>query len=585
LLKELQKYVQHLKGKGLFLASLFLLGLLASAASLATPLIGKFFIDAVAERHDYSMVPKIAGALVVIAVFDILLATASRLIHARLSADVLVSIRQRLFGHCLNSPLAELEKFRHGDLMSRFGGDISKIQSLLVDGVLGCLQNLIFLMVAAVILVTMSMPLAIWSFLGVGIALLITMAFRRPVETGSQGIRESMADLSHFLSERLAALRAVRIHGAQKQDEAEFADLNNSLVSKLLRFQVLESFSSGLPGLALTASLAWIYFLGGGLLESGAIGLGTFVAFVLYQGRLFGPAQGLLGLVRNLQEAKISLARVAELLQNESHLPGGAVQETNGSGTLVFEKVSFSYPGKPPVLNQLDLQVACGERVAVFGSSGVGKSTLVQILFGLRNATSGKVFVGGVRLDSGSARLAGNVLGYAGNEPFLLHASVEENLRYGNSTVSKDALCEAARLADAEGFILSMPEGYRTVIGGRGLSLSDGQRQRLGLARLFLKKPDVLVLDEAFSSLDPDTETRVRNNLFESFPKQTILVITHRLGGLDQFDRLMLFADGQLTQVTAEELREALTGELFRAVAPVSIKPDSSLSLPDRAKG
>ena len=177
------------------------------------------------------------------------------------------------------------------------------------------------------------------------------------------------------------------------------------------------------------------------------------------------------------------------------------------------------------------------------------------------------------------------MLGYAGNEPFLLHASVEENLRYGNPSASKDDLCEAALLADSEDFILSMPEGYGTVIGGRGLSLSDGQRQRLGLARLFLKNPDVLMLDEAFSSLDPDTETRVRNNLFESFPKQTILVITHRLGGLDQFDRLMLFADGQLAQVTGEELREALTGELFRAVAPVSIKSDSSLSLPDQAKG
>jgi len=186
----------------------------------------------------------------------------------------------------------------------------------------------------------------------------------------------------------------------------------------------------------------------------------------------------------------------------------------------------------------------------LFGASGVGKSTLIQLIFGLREAQSGHVNIA-MGNPSTSTR---ELLGYATAEPFLLHASVSENLCYGNPGTAPEAMLDAARLAEAQQFILTLPEGFETVIGGRGHSLSDGQRQRLGLARLFLASPRVLVLDEAFSALDPDTEKRVRANLFNAFADRAILAISHRLGGLDQYDRLMLMNDGCVRQVSAQEL-------------------------------
>jgi ABC-type bacteriocin/lantibiotic exporter with double-glycine peptidase domain len=537
---------------------MFFLGLAGGAVSLAPPLIGKTFIDAVAERGDYAIVPKIAAALLGLALLDLILGAVTRLVHARLSADVLVSIRERLFAHCLNSPLESLERFRHGDLLSRFGADVPKIQSLLVDGVLGFFQNVLFLLVAAVILINLSTPLALWSFLGLAVALAITAAFRNPIEKGTRGVREIMADLSHFLSERMGALRAVRLHASQKEEQKRFALLNAGMVRKMLRFQVLDSVASGAPGLALTASLAWIYLLGGRLLESGEIGLGTFVAFILYQGRLYGPARGLLGMVRSFQEAGVSLSRISEVLAGEGVPDASTVEASKGDGELVVEEVSFTYPGNPPVLQRLNLRIAPGERVGIFGTSGAGKSTLVQILFGLRTPQEGRVLLGGVEMGSNSAASAGARLGYAGAEPFLLHATVEENLRYGNPGVTHREMTEAARLAEAHAFILGLPDGYGTVIGGRGLSLSDGQRQRIGLARLALANPDILVLDEAFSALDPETETLVRRNFWSAFKGRTILSITHRLGGLDAYDHLYLLRDGRLRTVKEKELRIAL---------------------------
>ncbi|WP_020674661.1 ABC transporter ATP-binding protein [Geopsychrobacter electrodiphilus] len=546
MLKGIKLFTRHLRGKKGLLAAVFILGLAGSASSLATPLIGKSFIDAVAERRDFSSVPLIAAALLGLAVVDLLLGTLTRVVHTKLSAVVLVEIRARLFAHCVNAPLEALEKFRHGDLLSRFGTDISKIQTLLVDGALGFIQNLIFLVVAATILFNLSRPLALWCFLGIILALIITAAFRRPIEAGTRGIREVMAGLSHFLSERLGALRAVRLHSAQQEEQQRFGRHNTNLVSKLLKFQFLDAAATGLPGIILTANLAWIYLLGGGLLERSEISLGTFVAFILYQGRLYGPARGLLGLVRNLQEVRVSLDRVTEVLSDEGEPCGQPEAEADGEAGVRLEEISYAYPGNPLVLNGVSLQIVPGERVALFGTSGAGKSTLIQILFGLRRPQQGRVYLGE------------KSIGYAGSEPFLLHASVEENLRYGNPQASFEALVIAARIAAAHEFVEGLPQGYQTIIGGRGQALSDGQRQRLGIARLVLRRPDILVFDEAFSALDPDTEARVRRNLWSHFQEKIILVVTHRLGGLNEFDRLCLLQEGRLRQVDEHQLLAAL---------------------------
>ena len=558
-MSSLKLFTGHLRQRKKTLAALFLLGLAGSAASLSTPLIGKAFIDAVVERDDYGLIPVIAAALVVLALADVLIGFVSRMVHAKLSAGILVEIRHRLFRHCLYTQMEGVEHFRHGDLLSRFGSDVPKIQALLVDGVIGFLHNLLFLLLSAAILVYLSPILALWSYLGLALALVLTVAFRGPIEKGTRGIRENMADLSHFLAERLGAIRGIRFHRAETQELETFRDLNDQLVQRVLRFQMTQSAATQLPGLALSFSLAWIYLLGGGLLESGAIGLGTFVAFVLYQGRLYGPASGLLGLVKTLQEASVSLDRVAEILgEHESSGRDDSTEteigNTDMSAAISLENVTFTYEDEGTVLSGLNLRVARGEKVAVFGTSGGGKSTLVQLIFGLRQPEKGNVRVGaGGPADMGDGH-AHDGLGYSSSDPFLLHASVRENLCYGNPNASTDAMVEAARLAEANKFILSLPEGFDTVIGGRGNTLSDGQRQRLGLARLFLTDPDVLVLDEAFSAMDPETESRVRANLFSAFADRAVLAISHRLTGLEQFDRLLLMREGQLHPVSKEEL-------------------------------
>lgn len=551
-MNSLKRFASHIRGREKTLTMLFLLGLAGSAAALSTPLIGKAFIDAVVERGDYDVIPLIAGALAVLACTDVIIGFLSRMVHAKLSAGILVEIRQRLFRHCLFARMEGLEHFRHGDLLSRFGSDMPQIQALLVDGVIGFLHNVLFLLLCAAILVYLSPVLALWSYLGLGLSLILTVAFRGPIERGTRKIRENMADVSHFLSERLGSLRGIRFHRAETQELATFTALNQQLVQRVLRFQVVESAASQLPGLALSISLAWIYLIGGGQLHSGTISLGTFVAFILYQGRLYGPAAGLLGLVKTLQQARVSLDRVTEILgEAESServeyraTEYGEYTAATSQAAITLENVTFCYADATAVLRGLNLRVAAGEKVAVFGPSGVGKSTLVQLLFGLRQPHSGSVRV-----------RSPDRLGYASSDPFLLHASVRENLCYGNPGCSDAKMVEAARLAEATKFILSLPDGFDTVIGGRGLTLSDGQRQRLGLARLFLANPQVLVLDEAFSAMDPETERRVRANLFSAFADRAVLAISHRLTGLEQYDRLLLLRQGQLRPLSPEDLR------------------------------
>jgi len=570
MLKELLRYAHHLSGKRKALAVVFLLGLGGAAVSLSTPLLGKAFVDAVASRGDFSSIPMIAAGLVALAVLDLALATVSGRVHARLSADLLADLRSSLFQRCVNGPLEAIEPFRHGDLLTRFGADVPRIQTLLVDGLLGAVQNVLFLGVAAVITFSLSATLALWSFGGVFLALLATTSFRRPVEQKTRRVREAMADLSHFLSERLAALRAIRFHRTEREEQERLAAASEQLNREVVGFQVLDSMSTGAPGLLLTLALAWIYIAGGSLLEAGTISLGTFVAFVLYQGRLFGPAQGLLGLVRNLQEARVSVARVAEVMGSDEPAaqpdapPGGSVAEGEVFAihdVIAMNDVAFAYAGKPAVLQRVNLHMRRGERVGLFGASGAGKSTLVHLLFGLRQPTAGLILIDGRPYDGAHAAARREDLGYAGAEPFLLHATVEENLRYGNPGATREDLERAAAMAEADAFIKALPDGFRTVIGGRGLALSDGQRQRIGLARLFLRNPRVLVLDEAFSGLDLETEARVRQHLWEAFPDRTALVISHRPVRLEEFDRILFLHDGRLIKVSPDELRTLLMSD------------------------
>lgn len=548
MLKALRPYLRHLAGRRRALAALFVLGLLASAAALASPLVGKAFIDAVVGRQDFRSVPLVAMALVGLATCDLLLGACARWIHARLSADVLSDLRAELFRSCLTSPLERIEGFRHGDLLTRFGSDVPRIQVLIVDGLLGAAQHAIFLAIAAAILIRLSLPLALWSFAGVALALIATAAFRGPVESKARDVRGAMANLSHFLSERLSALRPIRFHRTEDEERERLSTENQRLSRAVVRHQLLDAAVTGAPGLLLTLALAWIYVIGGRLLEGGQITLGTFVAFVLYQGRLFSPAQGILALLRNLQESRVSVDRVGEVLGAVAARPRvpEATSRGRGGAGIVFEGVSFAYAGKRPVLREVSLRVSPGERVALFGASGAGKSTLVQLLFGMRTPDSGAIRVDAFEPGAFNRSLR-DVVGYAGAEPFLLHGTVEENVRYGSPCATPEGVARALRLAEADVFVAALPHGLETVVGGRGLSLSDGQRQRIGLARLFLRNPQVLVLDEAFSALDLETEARIRRNMWQGFPDRTAIVVSHRPVGLDEFDRILLLQGGRLT--------------------------------------
>jgi ABC-type bacteriocin/lantibiotic exporter with double-glycine peptidase domain len=545
--QSLRPFVRHLRGHGAALAAVFALGLAGALATLATPLIGMAFIDAVVTHRDFAAIPWIAAALVALALVDLAIGALAGRVHAALSADLLAALRARLFERCIDGPLHEVEAFRHGDLLTRFGTDLPRVEALLVDGLLGALQQVLFLAVAAAITFALSPPLALWSFAGLAVALAAAAAFRRPVEARTQRVRDAMADLAHFLSERVGALRAIRLH-ATARDEAHRLDAASArLRREVVAFQGLDALASGMPALALTLALAWIYVAGAQQLQAGTITLGTFVAFVLYQGRLYGPAQGLLALVRQRQQARVSLARVAEVLGDDSiaAVPAAAVA-TPQTPAIALRRVTFAYPGKPPVFADVDLAIASGERVALVGTSGAGKSTLVHLVFGLRAPQRGRVEVEGSAPGCNPQALA-----YAGAEPFLLHASVADNLRYAAPQATDADLERAACCAQAHAFIAALPQGYATVIGGRGLALSDGQRQRIGLARLFLRAPRILVLDEAFCALDVDTEVAIRDALWWAFPRCAALVVSHRPVGLDEADRVLLLRDGRFAEARA----------------------------------
>ena len=360
-----------------------------------------------------------------------------------------------------------------------------------------------------------------------------------------------MADLSHFLSERLAALRAIRLHRTGREKQARLAAANARLNREVVGFQVLDAMATGVPGLLLTLALAWIYVVGGRLLEAGAISLGTFVAFVLYQGRLFGPAQGLLGLVRHLQEARVSLARVTEVLGADDDAP-----PTDRAGRR-------GRASDDDAIDAARRHLRLCREAAGLARRGPSRSAR-RARRALRRVGRGQVDArpAPVRPAASPPRVRCCVDGrpaYFRDRSRAPAPSATPVPSRSCCTPRSRRTCamairrrrredieRAAALAEADAFIAALPDRYATVIGGRGLALSDGQRQRLGLARLFLSDPRILVLDEAFSALDLEhRDPRSGGSSGRRFPIGRRSSSRTGRSASPKFDRILFLQDGR----------------------------------------
>ena len=535
----------------LAIAGLLGLSVCASALVLVQPWLTKLLIDDGLLARNFPMLMLIAGLMIVAGLLGTALSGINRYLHTRLSGRMLFALRDDLYRHLQTLSPSFYGQRRIGDLMSRLDGDVAEIQRFAVDSLFSAVSSVIGLVVAVAMLLTLSWKLSLLALVLIPLDVLWLRWMRRKVERDVRQLRERSADMSSFMVETLPVMKFIQSAGQQQREARRLESLGQGYMSQLLRLQITEFFTQAVPGTLTSLSRACAFLIGGYWVVQGTWQLGALIAFSTYLGMAVGPVQSLLGLYVAVQRMTVSLGRVMELRGEEpTVLTPQTPKPMPTSGELRFEDVHFTHPGRPSTLRGIEARIPYGLKVALSGGSGVGKSTLIDLLQRHHDPQSGRVLLGEVDVRELDLFQLRRRIAVVSQDIVLFRGSLADNLAYAVPDASREAIAEVARLAQLDSLIASLPEGLDSPLGERGQQLSGGQKQRIAIARALLQDPLILVLDEATSAVDETTEREVIEAIDRLFAGRTRILISHRPSTLADADLRFELIDGVLVSKT-----------------------------------
>jgi len=521
---------------------------------VAIPYLVKHVVDdAILAGRPGRLLP-LVGALVLSGVLQAVGIGTRRYFGFALSYRAEADLRNRLFSHIQRLAFSFHDRTPTGQLMARASSDLSQVRLILAMLPI-TVANLAMFLVVVVVLVLIDPVLGIVGSLTVPALFLVASRYSRRVIGLSFRVQQRLADLSQVVEEAVAGIQVVKAYGQEGHEARKLAAAAHGIYDDTVALAAERATYSPLFELIPALGTVAVLWLGGLRVIAGAVTLGEFVAFTQYLSVLVLPLMITGWFFANLPRSAASAARIDELLSREPeiHDRRDAVPLPEGSGTVRFEGVRFSYPGGPPVLRGIDLTIPGGSSVALVGATGSGKTTLAHLVPRLYDVDVGRVLLDGVdvrdlRLDE----LRGEVA-VVFQDTFLFSASIEENIRVGDELADDRRVRAAARLARAHEFICALPDGYATVVGERGHTLSGGQRQRIALARGVLRDPRVLILDDATSSVDAVVEAEIQEALRRVMAGRTTIVVAHRTSTLSLVDTVVFLEEGRIAAVGAHE--------------------------------
>jgi ATP-binding cassette subfamily B protein len=515
--------------------------------------------DGMVTHHGDFKVVVITAALYL--VFIVMTSYAQRVqvqVTGRIAAWVMNDLRVKIFAHLQRLSLGFFTEEKAGVLMSRMTSDIENLQQLLQDGLSQLAIQALTMVVITVVLFTTNVKLAaITVFLIVPALVVASVWFKRASERGYDRVRDGIANVLADLSESLHGVRIVTAHNRQRQNVVH----HRNVVGDYRDANIYTAHVNALygPGTQLLGVLAQAALLaiGGTMVVHHTLSIGALVAFFLYLNRFFQPIQLLVQQYNTLQQGQSSVFKLRALSDTEPTVREApdAVDLPHIEGEIIFDHVSFGYDPGVEVITDVDIRIEPGETVAFVGPTGAGKSTLAKLVTRFYDPTSGRVLIDGYDLRDVTMRSLRQQLGVVPQEPFLFAGTIGENIAFARPDASDEEIHEAVRAVGLEEVIERVPDGIDTVVHERGQTLSSGERQLLALARAFLAHPRVLVLDEATSNLDLQSETKIEAALDVLLENRTAILIAHRLSTAMRADRIVVVDDGRIVEVgTHQEL-------------------------------
>ncbi|ASJ09680.1 ABC transporter [Thermococcus siculi] len=477
---------------------------------------------------------------------------------------VLRDLRARLHEKVLRSSLAFFKNQSTGDLVSRIINDTGIVNDVLVSGLLGGLGSLLSLVGIIVAMLLLDVRLTLVTLTSVPLMILVAYYFGGKMRRAYRETRQKIAKISSVVEESVAGVETIRAFGREAEVEREFSRVSRDTIKAYLRVAVYMGLFWPLMNITSLLSVVFVIAYGGYLAYQGAVSVGVVVAFIQYAQRFRGPINNVVSMYDSLQSALAALERIYEVLDDENVEDYRGIHFNKLGGEIKFDNVWFEYERGRPVLKGINLHIPPASKIAVVGRTGAGKTTIANLIMRFYDPTEGRILYDGIDGREISRKSLRRKVGYVPQETYLFPGTIMENILMANPEASEEDVIRVCRQLGVHEFIMRLPKGYETSAGEAGKLLSVGERQLISLARALLKDPDIVILDEALSSVDPKTERLVQDAMLKLMEGRTSIIIAHRLGITRFADKVVVVDNGKIVEEGPPEELLARKGHFYR---------------------
>jgi len=547
LLKRLLKYVWPYKWQ--VLAAFFMM-LLATAATLAGPYIIKVAIDTAILESDLEQLNLLAFLFVITFIFNWAGSYGQNYIMSWVGHKVIYDMRKSVFNHLQRLSFKYYDRRSTGEIMSRVTNDVEALNEFISWGIVHIAGDFVIIVSIVVVMLSQHLMLALLCFVTFPFFILVSTLFRNRVIQAYRQVREKIAGVNSHLQENISGFKVVQGFVRERKNIQEFSSVNYQNLEA--NMQAAKLFAIYLPIIEVVAAVgtALLVWYGGGEVIRGAIQIGTLYLFLDYLSRFYAPLRDLSQIYNNLQSALAAGERYFEIMDTQPEIKEGpqAYKLPEVKGKIEFDRVSFAYETDEIVLKDVSFTVEPGENVALVGPTGAGKTTVINLLCRFYEPQKGKITIDNNDLNKVSIKSLRDQIGLALQDTFLFSGTIRDNISYGRPEVSDKEVEEAARSVYIHDFISSLPQGYDTEVRERGANFSMGQRQLISFARVLLINPRIIILDEATSSVDNQTEASIQKALHRLTAGRTSFIIAHRLSTIRNADKILVIDRGRVVQ-------------------------------------
>ncbi|MDP4127946.1 MAG: ABC transporter ATP-binding protein [Bacillota bacterium] len=519
---------------------------LEALCDLLQPTIMARIIDQGVKSNQVDTVIKLGVLMLMITAFGACFAATRNILASKVSQSFGADLRYDVFSKIMNFSEISTDKLETGSLITRMTNDTSQVVQF-INGLMRIFFKAPITCVGSIILaVILSPQLSLILLLVVAIVSTFIVISMNMSYTRFSRVQYAIDKVNTVVQEYLMGIRLVKAFGRYEDEKRKFDDANTDLYHKSVSSQLIITYFSPLMSLTVSIGIASILYMGGTLFVSGAIEVGKVAAFINYMAQILFSLIMITNIFNTFVRTKASTVRIEEVLNSGEDLKGTEQKVNCDYGELAFHDVSFAYANGSgiPTINNLTFKVKRGETLAIIGPTGSGKSTLAWLCLRFYDIEKGSIYLNGININTLNINSLRDNIALAPQKSMLFKGTVLDNIAWGNSNASKEEMIEAARIAQAEEFILNLPEQYGSMLGQSGVNLSGGQKQRISIARALVKKAPVLILDDCTSALDAVTEAKVINGLISLDTEKSIILITQRIGTAMSADKILVLDNG-----------------------------------------